>query len=210
MIYEAIDRWNTPSLLHYGVKGMKWGIRHDRQNSGRSVYRKAIKMEPKITKDISDSITRNGGQVYGLDHRLKTEGSIARKLSLGKEIKDAVRYTAILSEKDFVSQYNGIKKDLEGKGYTETRCKNYFEQYRKGLVKHKSVQTNYKTRDGYTFELQFQTKASQNAKDKKVPLYEESRDPKTSAKRRNELIRQMEVLANKVNDPIGIDRIKEH
>lgn len=210
MIYEAIDRWNTPSLLHYGVKGMKWGIRHDRQNSGRQVYQKAIKMEPKITKDISDSITRNGGRIYGLNHRLKTERSITRKLSLGKEIKDAVRYTAILSEKDFVSQYNDIKKDLEGKGYTETRCKNYFEQYRKGLVKHKSVQTNYKTRDGYTFELQFQTKASQDAKDKKVPLYEESRDPKTSAKRRNELIRQMEVLADKVNDPIGIDRIKEH
>lgn len=35
MIYEAIDRWNTPSLLHYGVKGMKWGIRHDRVRSGR-------------------------------------------------------------------------------------------------------------------------------------------------------------------------------
>lgn len=31
MIYEAIDYWNSPSLEHHGVKGMKWGVRHDRQ-----------------------------------------------------------------------------------------------------------------------------------------------------------------------------------
>lgn len=30
MVYEAIDRWNSPDtyLEHYGVKGMRWGIRH--------------------------------------------------------------------------------------------------------------------------------------------------------------------------------------
>lgn len=27
MIYNAIDTWNSPSLKHYGVKGMKWGVR---------------------------------------------------------------------------------------------------------------------------------------------------------------------------------------
>lgn len=32
MIYEAIDKWNSPPdsyLEHHGVKGMKWGVRHD-------------------------------------------------------------------------------------------------------------------------------------------------------------------------------------
>lgn len=29
MIYEAIDTWNSPYIEHYGVKGMKWGVRHD-------------------------------------------------------------------------------------------------------------------------------------------------------------------------------------
>lgn len=34
MIYEAIDRWNDPNtyLEHHGVKGMKWGVRHDNPN----------------------------------------------------------------------------------------------------------------------------------------------------------------------------------
>lgn len=30
MIYKAIDRWNPQCIKHYGVKGMKWGIRHDK------------------------------------------------------------------------------------------------------------------------------------------------------------------------------------
>jgi len=29
VIYEAIDRWNSPYIEHHGVKGMKWGVRHD-------------------------------------------------------------------------------------------------------------------------------------------------------------------------------------
>lgn len=34
MHYEAIDRWNSIYLEHYGVKGMKWGVRHDYQKAG--------------------------------------------------------------------------------------------------------------------------------------------------------------------------------
>lgn len=34
MIYTAIDYWNPPDsyLKHFGVKGMKWGVRHDNPN----------------------------------------------------------------------------------------------------------------------------------------------------------------------------------
>lgn len=37
MIYKAIDKWNSLELFHYGVKGMKWGVRHDKDRKGRRI-----------------------------------------------------------------------------------------------------------------------------------------------------------------------------
>jgi len=212
-------------LAHYGVEGMHWGVRryqpysvNPRKNGKggrylkderRNVYSEALRREPVITKDITSSISKAGAKSYGLENRLKSEESIGRKLQ-SKDVNDAIRYTAILSDNNFVKEYNTIKSDLTDKGYTETRCKNYFEQYKAGKVNHKSVQCNYQTKDGYTFEIQFQTKASQKAKNKKVPLYEEARNPKTSNQRKSELIEQMNILADGVKDPPGINKIKEH
>lgn len=194
-------------LIHYGVKGMKWGVRKERPSA---IRKRAKEKEPKITEDVFGCIFRNDCEMYGLEHRLKSLSSISRKSKLGKQINDAVRYTAILPDDTFVSKYKGIKSAMKKKGYTEIKCKNYFQEYRLGNVNHKSVQCSYKDKDGYIFEMQFHTKASQNAKDKKVPLYEEARDPNTSEARRSELIKQMRKLADNVYDPPGIDRIKSY
>ena len=35
MIYEGIDEWNSPYIEHYGVKGMKWGVRKARSIGSR-------------------------------------------------------------------------------------------------------------------------------------------------------------------------------
>ena len=39
MIYQAIDRWNTPYFEHYGVKGMKWGVRRYQHKDGTRIKR---------------------------------------------------------------------------------------------------------------------------------------------------------------------------
>lgn len=212
-------------LAHYGVKGMKWGIRKKRSKSdgyAARISKQAHLKEPRITRDVSSAIRAAGGSMYGLEHKLKTYSSIRRKIDTdalekgidvrqaAKDIKDAVRYTSISSEKNFVRNYSKVRQTLERKGYTEIRCKNYFSLYAQGKVKHKSVQSVFMDPSGYRFELQFQTPASQKAKDEKVPLYEERRKPGLSSQRQHELERQMDILAQRVPDPPGIERIQTH
>ena len=70
MIYEGVDRWNSPYLIHYGVKGMKWGVRHDyipkgRRNHGSKIYKnKAFKYKGNtisIEYDGSDFVVDSEG-----------------------------------------------------------------------------------------------------------------------------------------------------
>lgn len=225
-------------LAHYGIKGMKWGVRRY-QNSdgtlteaGKSRYssnkaswkirHKAEEQIKKIFPDVSKAAEDSGSRLYGTEHKLKTLSSIQRKIDkkvkedflpveiAANDIKDAVRFTTISSDNDFVKNYNRFKKNLEKKGYREIKCKNYFDEYRKGKVKHKAVQSIFQTKDGYSFEVQFQTPSSQTAKDKKVPIYEERRQVGIDPIRAKELERQMTMLAEQVSNPKDIYTIRSH
>ena len=215
-------------LYHHGIKGQKWGVKNGppyplkESSASEKIYRNAEQRVDEISKDVIAAAKHAGSKMYGLEHRLKTKDSISRKInkkskedkqSISKsanDIKDAIRFTTISSNDSFVSSYQKVKKELENKGYVETRCKNYFDLFNQGRVKHKSVQSNYKTKDGYEFEIQFQTPESQDAKNKKIPLYEERRSLNVSKKRANELEKMMEDLALKVPDPYDIHKIKSH
>ena len=73
---------------------------------------------------------------------------------------------------------------------------------------HKAVQCTNKNKDWYEFELQFQTPASQASKELKNPIYEERRKAGISEKRAIELEARMRELAESVEDPPYIERIK--
>lgn len=186
------------------------------------IYKRASKKEPKITKDIKQAARIANSRMHGLEHRLKTKESIKRKIETdsiekgisvnasANDIKDAVRYTTITNDKNFVSSYNILKRAMQSLGYSEVRCKNYFEMYKQGAVKHKSVQSVFEDKDGYKFEVQFQTPDSQKAKDLKVPIYEERRKPGLSKEREQELEQKMVDLAEKVPYPEDIYKIRSH
>lgn len=192
------------------------------QKSTSKVYEIAKRKEPKITSAVKSAALKSGSKLYGLEHRLKTPDSINRKIDkaikedglnlqeAAKDIKDAVRYTTISDEKRFVQNYNNFKSEMNKSGYDEVRCKNNFQLYAEGKAKHKSVQSVFKDQDGYLFEVQFQTPSSQQAKDLKIPIYEERRKVGISKARAKELERQMDELAKAVNDPVGIESIKTY
>lgn len=228
-------------LYHHGIKGQKWGVRRFQNPDGtltpvgkarysnsesakyaRGMYNKAVKAEPRITYDIQNVVGKTSAKMYGLEHRLKTEESIKRKIETdafnddisikqsASKVKDTVRYTAVSNDQDFTKNYKKIKRQLIEKGYSELRCKNYFDLYRQGKVKHKSVQSVFISPKGHIFEIQFQTNASQKAKDKKIPLYEEARQKDISPDRLKQLEKQMEKLAEEVPDPDNVYNIKTY
>lgn len=178
--------------------------------------------EPKITNDIIDAVKKSSAKMYGLKYRLKQPNSLAAKIgadakekdidfeNAANKINDTIRYTTVSSEKDFVKNYNILKQLLESKGYTEIKCKNFFEKYRNSEVQHKSVQSIFQSSSEYPFEVQFHTPASQAAKELKIPIYEERRKTGNTESRNHELEQQMHELAEQVSYPQNISYIKSH
>lgn len=216
-------------LYHYGIPRRSgrypWGS-GDRPfqsaSPALSVYNTAAIKEKTITPDIKESAKESNSKLFGLENRLKSLESIERKINkkeiengktekeAAESINDSVRYTTISDTKNFVSSYEKFKNSMEKKGYTETECKNYFELFNRGIVKHKAVQSLFETKDGFKFEVQFQTPESQHVKTKKIPLYEERRKVGIDDKRARELESEMEKLALEIPDPPRIDEIKSH
>lgn len=224
-------------IIHHGVPGMKWGVRryqnkdgtltsagkqHSKENRMASnIYEKAKRDEPAITSKVKSVAKAAGCKMYGLEHRLKTKESLARKINAdsieknivseqaAKDIKDSLRYTMIQNNKDFTKSYFKVKELLEKSGYKEIKCKNYFDQYVKGLAKHKQVTSVFQS-DDKKFEIQFQTPESILAKEKKTPIYEERRKPGLSQARQRELEQIMVKLMDPVPIPNGVLKIKSH
>lgn len=195
---------------------------HECARLANEIFNKSSKIEPRITNDVVQAVSNSGCNMYGLEYRLKQPTSMAGKIAsdakeknisykeAANNIKDSIRYTSVSNTKSFVKNYNAIKADLEGMGYKEIRCKNYFESYRQGKVMHKAVQSTFKDKNGNIFELQFQTPSSQAAKELKLPLYEERRKSGINEIRAKELESGMRYLANRVKDPKHIDSILSH
>ena len=83
MIYEAIDIWNSPSLEHHGVKGMKWGVRKQRQSLGNRIqaYR---------TKRHEDYIRKTFGEAAVMEGR-REDSRVYKRKGLTKGQKTALK-----------------------------------------------------------------------------------------------------------------------
>ena len=178
---------------------------------------KSQKIEPTITADINNIATKAGGKLVGLENRLKSPSSIKRKieaevadgfsksLSLNK-IRDAIRYTTVFKEGDFVTRYKAMQYLLAIEGYKTIVVKNTW----KNDSVYKGVNTFIQNEDGDVFEMQYHTQQSFDVKNGLLhKLYEKFRDPKTSIHEKEKLLLEMRKLSSKIKVPEGVELIED-
>ena len=178
---------------------------------------KSQKIEPTITADINKIATKAGGKLVGLENRLKSPSSIKRKieaevadgfsksLSLNK-IRDAIRYTTVFKENDFVTRYKAMQYLLAIEGYKTIVVKNTW----KNDSVYKGVNTFIQNEDGDVFEMQYHTQQSFDVKNGLLhKLYEKFRDPKTPLHEKEKLLLEMRKLSSKIKVPEGVELIED-
>lgn len=147
------------------------------------IREQALANEPMMTEKVTSIVEANGGEMDGLEHRVKSTDSLSRKIDadsnndgVSKEeaaadISDSVRYTTTFSEADYTDGAESIVNDLEADGY-EVRAKNFWgrgDDYNGINVKAK--------KNGTEMEIQIHTKASKSAKDNTHDLYKRKSNP---------------------------------
>jgi len=123
---------------------------------------KAEAAEETVTKDIQGIADKFGGTMQGLEFRLKSVDSMARKIRDEGEskINDALRYTSTFTTDKLASGANQVMAEMERMGYQKERVKNTFEEG-KAYV---GINTTFR-KDGQDFELQFHTPESLHVKE---------------------------------------------
>lgn len=151
----------------------------------------AMLWEPDITASLLDLTNEQGGEMSGLEFRLKGQDSLARKLVAvsqdeavsievaSQRLTDTVRYTSLYQADDLVSGYRATAAALEDQGYSLHKFTNYFGS---GGA-YEGLNTWWKDGEGHIFELQFHTPASLQIKEANHTLYELWRVSQDSAER---------------------------
>ena len=180
----------------------------------------AVREEPAITSALKASSETAGGQVAGIESRLKSQDSLARKLETratprvemrgqaagaaveaeAERVNDAVRYTVCASPANYAGVCRSTVAELEARGFkamTQPRWNAW------GSDGYKGLNMTFRSPTGQLFEVQFHTPESFAVKTELHGLYEEWRKPSTPPARRAELSRVMNERYGAVAIPEG-------
>ena len=175
----------------------------------REKLARAALEEPLITA-ILRQMESDACSLQGLDSRLKSEESLARKIQTdaaadgitedeaAAKIADVLRYTLCIPEDEYAATVKATLQKLTDAGCSVIKFKNTW-----GGFGYKGINSQLKTPGGYVFELQFHTPASYNAKEEAHKNYEAIRDPATSPEERNRLEEFSRDLFRQVPVPDG-------
>ncbi|MGH3725004.1 MAG: ATP nucleotide 3'-pyrophosphokinase [Mycobacterium sp.] len=177
----------------------------------------AQKAEPHITQSLQDIVGKTpGSELTGLEYRLKAEDSFKDKLfgSLLEDprmsidghmagMKDSVRYTMESPEGLYTANTQRVIDNLISDGYESVKFKNSWD-----LPGYQGINSFWRDpTTGQTFEVQFHTPSSFDAKMQTHPLYEEERLPGISLQRAGELQQEQQQIFGSVPRPGGSSAI---
>ena len=172
------------------------------RGKARELINKAKQVEPRVTRVVQSLAFSRRGKMKGLEYRLKSEESLARKLrdkALASDkdpataiqaeaatIRDALRYTIILApDQSYGHLFGEISESMKLFNYKADLRKDY---WLKGKT-YKGINLTFLTDDAppVGFEVQLHTEASFDTKQLNHHEYEEEREAATTPKRRAEL-----------------------
>jgi hypothetical protein len=162
--------------------------------------------------EIADA---NFGTMKGLQHRLKSEKSLARKIKTDSEeyggdmvratqnVSDGLRYTISFDEENYAQGVMSTIASLQAKGYQLSRIKNFWQ---KGDA-YQGINAKILHPSGFEVELQFHTPNSFEVKDSKShDIYEMYRE-ETNTKKRFKHWKSMAKMFAQVAIPVGVASI---
>lgn len=172
------------------------------------------RVDERLATAMTKVASTNGMELEGLEYRLKSTESLARKIQTdanqqgisideaAANISDVARYTMISSDADYVANLDNVVKELEANGAV-VRVKNFWKEgdpYQGVNLKVKKANA--------TFEVQIHTRDSFEVKEKKIhPIYEKYREAGTTPESKRELWASMVALAATIPRPANYDQL---
>ena len=193
----------------------------------QAAYDKLAKEGPKIASDMVGVSKDSGMYLTGLENCVKGGSHVSEKIDRkynpekdGTEadyvanMGDAVRFTAMTTNDNYVEGVKKMISGLEKKGFTIEGVENKFVDEKTGKEKldsvYRAVHLDVRNKNGCRFEVQIHSEESLAVKNKNHAMYEEQRKVGTSPERVAELDKAMADNWKKYKNPKGIETIKNY
>nr|WP_015060666.1 XopAD/skwp family type III secretion system effector [Pseudomonas savastanoi]CBZ39966.1 conserved hypothetical protein [Pseudomonas savastanoi pv. savastanoi] len=149
----------------------------------QNLLTRAREMEPRVTHMLRRVAESHAGQLAGMDHQLKSVGSLKEKLMQQMALKnktledavagvnDALRYSVVLDPQHFTAGLRGVLASLDDQGHVRVKLNNLFAKHRPAF---KAVNVTMRSPEGALWEIQFHTPDTFRLKEQFHDLYKHS------------------------------------
>lgn len=198
-------------------------VRFAAKVKARALALSAKELEPKVTGDVKEVARTRKGKLVGLEHRFKTEESLARKLedrartrvsattsaidavaAEAAKVNDTLRYTIVTPSARYAELSREIQGDMTSRSYQAGPAWNAWalsDTYKGHNLTYSAARPGGSR---FLFEVQLHTQATFDTKSDIHGMYEEARAADTTPERRTELNRAMAARWAQVEVPKGV------